>query len=207
MRSRFQRARWTPLAIAGVLVLGGGILGATTLESSSPVDRDAARAAASPPAPQQRVLRATPETEAAARALEARARATGAYSVHGAERGLEMDFTTDEKPVSIPGVTTVLLAASAARYDAADAYARNAVGPGHSFANILMDGKWQLATNAPASVKADIQAKYGDVVNVLPGDGPHAMSPPVTPSCGCRPARGRCPRRRLAALPSRSACV
>jgi hypothetical protein len=159
-----------------VLVLGAGILAAGALESSSPMDRQAANAAATPPAPQKRLVRATPETEAAARALEARARATGAYSVHGTEHGLEMDFTSDQKPAYIPGVTTVVLAANAARYDAADAYARNAVGAGHSFMNILMNGKWQLATNAPASVKADIQVRYGDVVNVLPGDGPHAYA-------------------------------
>ena len=176
MKWHFERARWRFLAIAGAFVLGGGIIAATALESSSPVDREATTAAATPPVRHQEAVRATPQTEAAARALEERARATGAYSVHGTDHGLEMDFTSDQKPAYILGVTTVVLRATAARYDAADAYARSAVGAGHSFANLLMNGRWQLSTNASASVKADITARYGDVINLLPGAGPHTVS-------------------------------
>jgi hypothetical protein len=139
------------------------------------VDREGTKAQVTP-APEKGPVRATPETEAAARALEARARATGAYNVHGTRNGLEMDFTSDQKPAYIAGVRTVVLRATAARFDAADAYARRAVGAGHAFMDLHMNGKWQLSTNAAASVKADITARYGDVVNVLPGDGPHTVS-------------------------------
>ena len=176
MRRRLQGDRRPFLALVGLVVLGGGVVAAVALESSWPVERQAARADAAPATPQQGQVRATPQTEAAERALEARARATGAYSVHGTDHGLEMDFTSDQKPAYIPGVTTVVLHATAARFDAADAYARRAVGAGHTFMDLLMNGEWQLSTNAAASVKADITARYGDIVNVLPGDGPHTAS-------------------------------
>src|SRR5689334_14497272 len=117
MRARsIQRARWRFLAITGVLVLGGGIVTATALESSSPVDQEAAKVAQIPPMQQPNLVTVTPEEEAAAKALDARARATGAYNVHGTDHGLEMDFASDQKPMSIPGVTTVVLSAPAARY-------------------------------------------------------------------------------------------
>jgi hypothetical protein len=161
------------LATAAALILGAGIMIAAAAQSPSSADR-AVTTAATPSASQSSPVLANPEAEATARAREARARATGAYNVHGTGRGLEMSFTSDQSPVSIPGVTTVLLPAPAARYDAADAYARTAVGPGHAFANIFDHGKWRLSTDAPASVKADIRAKYGDVVNVLDDDGPRA---------------------------------